>query len=161
MGRLPLTHHCADVAAVVEALLIKGAISHRLALLGGLDSLTPELTRALVRTAFLHDVGKCNRGFQAKAITKAERERLGVRTAGHVREIAPFLNSTTRLHREVMSLVPALGPFIAPGRPERQVLLAAASHHGDPLREGALLDPPFRNAIHLWQPGDGSDGRAA
>jgi len=36
IARLPLTHHCADVAAVAEALLSKGAISRRLARLAGL-----------------------------------------------------------------------------------------------------------------------------
>jgi CRISPR-associated endonuclease/helicase Cas3 len=54
-ARLPLAHHCADVAAVAEALLRKGAISRRLARLAGLSCLPPELIRALVRTAFLHD----------------------------------------------------------------------------------------------------------
>lgn len=99
-SRLPLAHHCADVAAVAEALLRKGAISRRLARLAGLSCLPPELIRALVRTAFLHDLGKCNRGFQAKAIPKADRDRLGIYTAGHVREIAPLLNPSLQLHRE-------------------------------------------------------------
>ena len=99
-SRLPLAHHCADVAAVAEALLRKGAISRRLARLAGLSCLPPELVRALVRTAFLHDLGKCNRGFQAKAIPKADRGRLGIYTAGHVREIAPLLNPSLQLHRE-------------------------------------------------------------
>jgi CRISPR-associated endonuclease/helicase Cas3 len=79
IGRLPLTHHCADVAAVVEALLLKGAISRRLSRLAGVDLLPPDLTRALVRAAFLHDLGKCNRGFQAKAVARAEREQRGIR----------------------------------------------------------------------------------
>jgi len=161
IARLPLTHHCADVAAVVEALLLKGAIARRLAQLAGLSSLPPELVRALVRAAFLHDLGKCNRGFQGKAIAKAERNRLGVPTAGHVREIAPLLNETGRLHREALSLIPTLGPFISSGTPERLLLLAAASHHGHPLRESGLLDAPFRNAAHLWQPGNGYDPMAA
>jgi CRISPR-associated endonuclease/helicase Cas3 len=157
LARLPLTHHCADVAAVVEALLTKGAISRRLARLAGLSFLPPELVRAFVRAAFLHDLGKCNCGFQAKALPTSDRERRGIRTAGHVREIAPLLNSKAQLHREVMSVVPALGPFISPGTPQRQLLLAAASHHGDPLRESALLDASVRNATDLWRPADGYD----
>ena len=83
LARLPLTHHCVDVAAVVEALLTKGAISRRLARLAGLSFLPPELVRAFVRAAFLHDLGKCNCGFQAKALPKSDRERRGIRTAGH------------------------------------------------------------------------------
>jgi CRISPR-associated endonuclease/helicase Cas3 len=117
-ARLPLVHHCADVAAVVEALLLKSAISRRLARLAGLSSLPPGLTRALVRAAFLHDLGKCNHGFQAKAIPKAEREREGIYTAGHVREIAPLLNSSLQLHGEAMSTAPALRPFISRGTPD-------------------------------------------
>jgi CRISPR-associated endonuclease/helicase Cas3 len=161
VGRLPLTHHCADVAAVAEALLVKGAISRRLAQLAGLDSLPPELIRAFVRAAFLHDLGKCNRGFQAKAIPKADRERRGIFTAGHVREIAPLLNASLALRREALSAAPALRPFICRGRPERLLLLAAVSHHGDPVREGGLLDASFRNATDLWRAGDGYDPMAA
>jgi CRISPR-associated endonuclease/helicase Cas3 len=157
IGRLPLTPHCADVAAVVEALLLKGAISRRLSRLAGVDLLPPDLTRALVRAAFLHDLGKCNRGFQAKAVSRAEREQRGIRSAGHVREIAPLLNSTGQLHREVISLIPPLGRFISPETPERLLLLAAASHHGDPLRETGLLEARFRNATDLWRPADGYD----
>jgi CRISPR-associated endonuclease/helicase Cas3 len=161
VARLPLTHHCADVAAVVEALLLKGAISRRLARLAGLSSLPPGIVRALVRAAFLHDLGKCNRGFQAKAVPKADRERRGIYTAGHVQEIAPLLNSNLRLHREVLSTAPALKPYINPRTPERLLLLAAASHHGDPLREACLLDASVRSATDLWRSGDGYDPMAA
>jgi CRISPR-associated endonuclease/helicase Cas3 len=157
IARLPLTHHCADVAAVAEALLSKGAISRRLAWLAGLGSLPPELVRVLVRIAFLHDLGKCNRGFRAKAIPKADREREGIRTAGHVREIAPILNSSLQLHREVLATAPALKPYISSERPERLLLLAAVSHHGDPVREGGLREASFRNATDLWRPVDGYD----
>lgn len=160
-ARLPLAHHCADVAAVAEALLRKGAISRRLARLAGLSCLPPELIRALVRTAFLHDLGKCNRGFQAKAIPKADRVRLGIYTAGHVREIAPLLNPSLQLHREVLSTAPALRPYLSPRAPERLLLLAAASHHGDPLREGCLLEASIRSATDLWRSGDGYDPMAA
>jgi CRISPR-associated endonuclease/helicase Cas3 len=160
-ARLPLVHHCADVAAVVEALLLKGAISRGLARLAGLSTLPPELIRALVRTAFLHDLGKCNRGFQAKATPKAERERRGIHTAGHVREIAPLLNPSLQLHREALSTTPALRPYLSPREPERLLLLAAASHHGDPLRETCLLDASIRGATDLWRAGDGYDPMAA
>ncbi len=161
VARLPLAHHCADVAAVVEALLLKGAISRGLARLARLSSLSPELIRALVRAAFLHDLGKCNRGFQAKAIPKADRDRLGIYTAGHVREIAPLLNPSLQLHREVLSTAPALRRYLSPREPERLLLLAAASHHGDPLREGSLLDASIRSATDLWRSGDGYDPMVA
>jgi CRISPR-associated endonuclease/helicase Cas3 len=57
----------------------------------------------------------------------------------------------------VISLIPSLGRFISPETPERLLLLAAASHHGDPLRESGLLDAPFRNATDLWRSTDGYD----
>jgi CRISPR-associated endonuclease/helicase Cas3 len=132
-----------------------------LARIAGLSSLPQGVIRALVRAAFLHDLGKCNRGFQAKAIPKADRERSGIYTAGHVREIAPLLNSSLQVHREALSTAPALRPFISPGTPERLLLLAAASHHGDPLREGSLLDASVRNATDLWRPSDGYDPMVA
>jgi CRISPR-associated endonuclease/helicase Cas3 len=161
VARLPLPHHCADVAAVTEALLLKGAVSSRLARLAGLSSLSGELIRELVRAAFLHDLGKCNRGFQAKAIPKADRERRGIHTAGHVREIAPLLNFRFQLHREALSAAPALRPYITPRTPECLLLLAAVSHHGDPLREGSLLDAALRDATDLWRSDDGYDPMAA
>ena len=154
VARLPLPDHSADVAAVVEAMLLKGAISRRLAHLAGLGSLPPEFVRALVRAAFLHDLGKCNRGFQAKAVPKAERDKLSIHTAGHIREIAPLLNTSLKLHREALATAPGLRPYISPRTPERLLLLAAASHHGDPLREASLLDASIRGATDLWRSGD-------
>jgi CRISPR-associated endonuclease/helicase Cas3 len=161
VARLPLAHHCADVAAVVEALLIKGAISRGLARLAGLSSFSPELNRAFVRAAFLHDLGKCNRGFQAKSVPKIDRELRGIQTAGHVREIAPLLNSGSQLQNEALAAAPALRRYISRQEPERLLLLAAASHHGDPLREGSLLDAAVRNATELWQPAGGYNPIAA
>jgi hypothetical protein len=78
-----------------------------------------------------------------------------------LREIAPLLNPSLQLHREVLSTAPALRPYLSPRAPERLLLLAAASHHGDPLREGSLLDASIRSATDLWRSGDGYDPMAA
>jgi CRISPR-associated endonuclease/helicase Cas3 len=148
---LPLTHHCADVAAVIEALLTRTSLGRRLARLAGLDNLPAPLIRALVRIAFLHDLGKCNLGFQSKSLSDAQRQARGPATAGHVREIAPLLWQDTRLQREAINAAPALTPYLTRGMPERLLLLAAASHHGDPLKEDELANSRYREKPELWR----------
>jgi hypothetical protein len=153
-ARLPLAHHCADVAAVAEALLRKGAISRRLARLAGLSCLPPELIRALVRTAFLHDLGKCNRGFQAKAIPKADRDRLGIYTAGHV--------AGNRASAESQPPAPPGGAFHSPGAealPQSPSARTPASACGGiaPRRpaEGGkptrCFDPERNGSLAIWR----------
>ncbi|HSR53537.1 MAG TPA: CRISPR-associated helicase Cas3' [Acidobacteriota bacterium] len=62
--RHPLVDHCADVAAVCEALLRDTLLGSRLARLGGLERLGPrQSARLCVLTAY-HDVGKFAIGFQ-------------------------------------------------------------------------------------------------
>ena len=61
----PLFDHCADVAAVAEALLRLPVWQQRLARLAGRE-LDPSDRARLCVFAALHDVGKLNLGFQAK-----------------------------------------------------------------------------------------------
>lgn len=53
----PLADHCADVAAVCEALLEHTLLRRRLACLAGLDDLSPVQAARLGVLATLHDVG--------------------------------------------------------------------------------------------------------
>lgn len=66
----PLVDHCLDVAIVLRALLDIDNLNR----LGIADA---RLKDRLAVIAFLHDLGKCNWGFQAKADPKAAD------TAGH------------------------------------------------------------------------------
>jgi CRISPR-associated endonuclease/helicase Cas3 len=81
-----LVDHSADVAAVLESLLRVPVISARLGRLSGhnLDRITISRLCAL---AFLHDIGKANRGFQSRWVA-------GVCGAGHIAELAWLFRGT-------------------------------------------------------------------
>lgn len=59
-------HHCADVAACFEMLLNQPIIASRLARLAGLEELDAVQRARLCALAALHDLGKCNSGFQRR-----------------------------------------------------------------------------------------------
>jgi CRISPR-associated endonuclease/helicase Cas3 len=129
----------------------------RLARLAGVNALPGPTVRALIRAAFLHDLGKCNWGFQAKAYPEDFRRDEGIPIAGHIREIAPLLWQGSRLQQATIKAAPALAQYLTKGTPERTLLLAAASHHGDPLMEGELEQPKFRDRGDLWSARRGYD----
>lgn len=155
IDRLPLQLHCADVAAVAEALLTRSAVGVRLACLAAIDELSRPTIRALVRAAFLHDLGKCNWGFQAKAFPAEVRKAERLPVAGHIREIAPLLWQGSRLQQETIKAATTLTPYLTKGTPDRLLLLAAASHHGDPLLESELAESKYRDQTDLWRPRHG------
>ncbi len=107
----------------------------------------------LAVVSMLHDLGKPNRGFQAKQNPKARD------TAGHVLEAAVFLFDETiqpRWPAPWIDLIQDMATWFDP--PEEalcQILLAAVSHHGKPVSENDI-----RNAGNLqrwWQPSNGID----
>ena len=61
-----LIDHSADVAAVIEALLAQPTLNRRLAHAAGLIELDNVTCARLSALAFLHDIGKANRGFRAR-----------------------------------------------------------------------------------------------
>ncbi|MEL7338193.1 MAG: CRISPR-associated endonuclease Cas3'', partial [Planctomycetota bacterium] len=78
----PLIHHCADVAAVTERLLMLPVLRTRLDRLGGGVGFDYIQVARLAYLAALHDAGKTNHGFQAKGAPEPDVPR-----AGHVQEI--------------------------------------------------------------------------
>jgi len=80
----PLIDHCIDVAGVLEALLRQPTVRRRLARAAGLDDIDEGLIARLAFLAFIHDLGKCAPGFQAKASV----ERRG--TVGHLSALKPL-----------------------------------------------------------------------
>lgn len=61
-----LMDHSADVSAVIEALLEQPTINSRLARSAGRNGLDRRTCERLAALAFLHDIGKANRGFQRR-----------------------------------------------------------------------------------------------
>lgn len=148
----PLPDHCTDVAAVLRALLSIPRIH------ASLQSTTPSSLGAvaadrLAVVAFLHDLGKCNWGFQAKC------DPFAPRTAGHVIEAVALLcddGIRKRWPGEFRALLEAASTWFADGEVDLfSMLLAAISHHGRPV---SLND--WRAAPGLgnwWRPHGGVD----
>lgn len=140
----PLVDHCLDVAVVFQALVRKQTFFRRL-------SLTLQQQERLCVLAFLHDFGKCNRGFQAKIDPRAWE------TAGHVMEALAFLSDgDPRLQptrwRALMERI--IDWFANPWQAE-QMLIASVSHHGRPVSrydiERWLADSAHAEHLRWWQ----------
>jgi CRISPR-associated endonuclease/helicase Cas3 len=142
----PLVDHCLDVAMVFRALL---ELPH---VVRGLGALTDGQKARLAVLAFLHDLGKCNWGFQAKANSNAHE------TAGHLLEAVALL-----LEEEVRALwPPAWKVLIADiagwfndedGEQALQMLVASISHHGWPVSmDDYEYQDAGRRARKWWQP---------
>lgn len=133
--RHPLIDHCADVAAVCEALLQHTLLRQRLAHLGGLDDLNAVQIARLSVLAALHDAGKFNHGFQN-------------RSRGHQKEILNILKGMPRFHdaidlAEIASWMPPKALLA--------MLVATFCHHGKPLERQSTPGHPF------WKPENGID----
>jgi CRISPR-associated endonuclease/helicase Cas3 len=147
---LALADHAADVAAVAAALLDLPSVQARLRALAGAE-ITEDQRAAMVGAAFLHDIGKANRGFWRKQIPPAERGSGPI--AGHVREAAPLLFRPLGGRPIVIA---EAGAFLKPATPAGMLLLAALGHHGEPAPWPSLKDEARCHAA-LWQPAEGYD----
>ncbi|MEM7582551.1 MAG: CRISPR-associated endonuclease Cas3'', partial [Acidobacteriota bacterium] len=144
----PLVDHCVDVAAVCEALLERTVLRSRLARLAGLDDLCDTLIARLSVLALLHDIGKFNHGFRAKALPKHD-------TAGHLEEVLAVLNyenGCKKLTHQLLASLRAeqLGDWGSqPGGDDVfQLLIATISHHGRPVR----IDRAEKIHQAYWEP---------
>lgn len=144
---LSLCDHCVDVASVFRALCDLPAIRRCLADLLPHYEVGVSLDRLAV-IALLHDLGKCNIGFQAK------RDPSAINTAGHVRETAPlFLDETLSAKAaEALGLADMAGWFDDTQGAAR-LLLASISHHGQPAFDWNEADGnDIRAMLKLWRP---------
>jgi len=118
----PLVDHCLDVAAVLEILLHQPTLQRRLARAAGRTGLDETTIARLAFLAFIHDLGKCAAGFQAKARPGSER------VVGHLAALKPF--SAEPLGLEFLRLIdaPALRGWA--GETIHDYLLAVFAHHG-------------------------------
>lgn len=148
--RHPLVDHCLDVALVFRALLD----IENVARLGELDQ---RLKDRLAIIAFLHDLGKCNWGFQAKADPQARD------TAGHVLEALTLLSELEQqwpaTWREL--LADLCGWFGGDGEAAMAMLLAAISHHGRPVSGNDYQASGAARAVRYWKPAHGYDPMGA
>ncbi len=137
-----LYDHSADVAAVMEALLAVPTISDRLSRLAGRRLDATDQAR-LVALAFLHDIGKANRGFR-------RRWCAGVRGEGHIAPLAALIYGNCAEERERLLATlgyvhwanwinGAAGPLFD----------AVFAHHGRPWCSSRQAD------CKLWQVGGG------
>ena len=135
----PLVDHCADVAAVSEALLAIPIWRRRLASLARQNFGEIGWARLCVLAA-LHDLGKFNLGFQAKG-----RPALGA-TAGHVQEALAALFKLS-----------CLDPLADWGDGVTGLLVSAICHHGRPYNIDASAGSWQAT---WWNPRDGLDPAA-
>jgi CRISPR-associated endonuclease/helicase Cas3 len=134
----PLTDHCLDVALVLRALLDLG----NLARLGITDARQKD---RLAVIAYLHDFGKCNRGFQAKADPTARE------TAGHVMEAMALLcDLSDRWPPAWRSLLADICGWFTNEEQAFQMLLASISHHGRPVSENDYRASGVDRAAKRW-----------
>jgi CRISPR-associated endonuclease/helicase Cas3 len=126
--KLPLVHHCVDVAMVLRVLVELPIIRRRLEAAAKLRLNDTHLDRLAV-IALFHDLGKANLGFQDKPFDdNAPR-------AGHIRELAPlfFEPSLTEAFIEALD-IETLRSWFDPPHALDSFLIAAWSHHGTPVR---------------------------
>ncbi len=136
-----LEAHSADVAAVMEALLRLPTVGRRLSMAAGRSEragLDETTIQRLCLLAALHDMGKCNNGFQA-------RWSPGAAMVGHVDEVAWLME------RGAMPLVDAFCDALDMSTLEawgvdRDLIDAVLAHHGRPARG----DRPFVRA-DVWK----------
>lgn len=143
----PLTHHCLDVAAVFQALLTRTLWGRRLAAVAGVEVLSEAQVWRLTWLAYLHDVGKLNSGFQARA--------RGGCPIGHVEPVRGLFDFRYRNRTLPLLRWPALETWF--GDAADAVFCAAIGHHGQPL--DGLSD--LSDTHMLWAPRPDYDPFAA
>lgn len=118
-------------------------------------SLHGEQLDRLAAVAFLHDLGKCNRGFQAKRDDRARE------TAGHVIEAATFLYNEALQDLwppSLRQLAETLCEWFKGGADQAlAMLLAAVSHHGRPVSIHDIDGAADRSPARWWQAANGVD----
>jgi CRISPR-associated endonuclease/helicase Cas3 len=141
-----LVDHSADVAAVVAALLEQPTINRRLARSAGRDTLDAVTCARLAALAFLHDIGKANRGFQRRIDPRAP-------VVGHIDQLAwIYLGNggvyCDRLH-DVLGLA-RIEAWFADADSAGELWGALFAHHGRPWS-----DQPADAEAYWRRDGDG------
>ncbi|NLI77822.1 MAG: CRISPR-associated helicase Cas3' [Candidatus Riflebacteria bacterium] len=148
VGWLSLEDHCCDVGSCCEAILKSTHLTRRLAALGQIALLSSGQIARLAALAALHDLGKYNLAFQAKADPEAKK------TAGHVNEILSLCDGAVG-YSETAKLCAAIDFATIEGWGKGEtafsLLIASFAHHGRPLPVGQ------GHRDEIWRPRDGRD----
>jgi len=147
--QLALADHCIDVASVFRALCDLPAIQRSLGL--GCDATVMD---RLAVFAYLHDMGKCNTGFQAKRDPDARD------IAGHVKETAALLYDAALRPRliKALDLEEMCSWFDNPEADLPRMLLASIFHHGKPAFKENIEESDELNGLKRhWLPRGGID----
>lgn len=148
-GWLPLISHCLDVATVFRHLVDLPVVRRRLEATTG-ASLSAQQCDRLAVFAFLHDLGKCNSGFQAK------RDPTSRNVAGHVLEVLGLFKSE-RLPQSLQRLSAEMSDWFTAGHEHVDaLLLASISHHGRPV-SASDLNGQAGDPARWWRPTRGLD----
>ena len=146
----PLADHCLDVAMVLHRLTAIARIGLALQKTTSSTLGTERQRSRLAVIAYLHDVGKCNWGFQAKSHTAAPE------TTGHVFEAAALLWDdavAARWPDAWRRLLASMAPWFERGEDALcEMLLAAISHHGRPVSFNDYDGWSDRRPVRWWQP---------
>jgi len=145
---LSLADHCIDVASVFRALCDLPAIQRSLGL--GSDAIVFE---RLAVFALLHDLGKCNAGFQVR------RNPDAANTAGHVIETAALLYDydLSAKANDALGLGDISSWYDSQDGCSR-MLLATIFHHGKPAYKRDIADSNQIDRLKLhWKPRNGLD----
>ncbi len=153
-----LEHHLADVASCLEVLLQQPIIRQRLAHTADRTDLDDTTVARLCVFAALHDIGKVNTGFQTQIWRNNDfpegKHRPG--RAGHTLDLTPVLNDKDRATSEWF--FDALGWWWdatqswddCDGETVCGLLVAALSHHGQPLQLASDRENP-----QIWRKFEG------
>ena len=153
-----LVGHSIDVAAAFAALVAQPTIATRLAQAARSPALS-DLTRLrLAALSFLHDIGKTNRGFQARSDPTAP-------LVGHIDELSWLFSLDPAARPLCDRLIDRLGlerifPWFANEADGEAFITAIFAHHGRPWRSERRGEPPPSSKQH-WQPGPDGDPIAA
>ncbi|KMO19543.1 hypothetical protein SQ03_07725 [Methylobacterium platani JCM 14648] len=147
-----LVGHSADVSAALEALIKIPLIGERLRCLGSIKTTENDaFSSKLSALAFLHDIGKANRGFQA-------RSDVGAPPVGHIDELAWVFSGGRGAEAVCDRMSETLGldrveAWLTDGS---RLFDAVFAHHGRPWAlgdEGRHAD--IKDASAHWRAGSG------
>lgn len=139
----PLVDHCIDVAVTLRALLELASLRRALQQ-STATSLEDQALDRLAVIGFLHDVGKCNWGFQAKSGVTGP-------TTGHTLETVGLFSSDSQPD-EWVTLLHEMGCwFTQSDSGLESMLLASISHHGRPISVNDLEHVPG-DPCRWWRP---------
>jgi CRISPR-associated endonuclease/helicase Cas3 len=138
----PLSHHCADVAAVMLALLDQTVVRRWLAALDGQQELPPVHRQRLAYFAAIHDMGKVNLGFQNRRHHPPRQP-----TAGHVGPMLQLLNQSSPEARRMLAAIrwAEVENWFTTAENAADLLRTAICHHGRPVQ------PEGGPSLSLWR----------